>query len=310
MSRNIPTVAVDQYDFLEHRKEQEEKHWSRKSDRESKPLDSILTIEINTTELCNRTCVFCPRHDPEVFPNRNLHLTLKGANIIAEELGCNGYIGKISFSGFGENLLNPQFPEIIKAFRFELPQATIECNTNGDKLTEEYVTRLYRSGLDLLYINLYDGIHQMEHFDTMMANARIREDSYKYRMHWGDFEKHGLILNNRSGVIDWVGVEETDIKSLQGKPCHYPFYKMFVDWNGDVLFCSNDWGREHVVGNLLQQSLHDVWFSKPMAKIRKKLMRGDRSLSPCNKCSVDGSLFGKPSFELVKEYYESSNNRK
>ena len=36
-------------------------------------------------------------------------------------------------------------------------------------------------------------------------------------MHWGDFEKHGLILNNRSGVIDWVGIEETDIKSLQGK---------------------------------------------------------------------------------------------
>lgn len=310
MSRNIPTVAVDQYDFLEHRKEQEKKHWSKKSESHANPLDSILTVEINTTELCNRTCVFCPRHDPEVFPNRNLHLTIKGASIIAEELGANGYTGKISFSGFGENLLNPYFPEIIREFRIELPQATIECNTNGDKLDEDYVTRLYRSGLDLLYINLYDGIEQMEHFDTMMANARIRDEDYKYRMHWGDFEKHGLILNNRSGVIDWVGVEETDIKSLQGKPCHYPFYKMFVDWNGDVLFCSNDWGREHVVGNLLQQSLHDVWFSKPMAKIRKKLMRGDRSLSPCNKCSVDGSLFGKPSFDLVKEYYESSNNRK
>ena len=151
---------------------------------------------------------------------------------------------------------------------------------------------------------------QMEHFDKLMDNACIREDQFKYRMHWGDFEKHGLILNNRSGVIDWVGIEESDIKSLQGKPCHYPFYKMFVDWNGDVLFCSNDWGREHVIGNLLQQTLHDVWFSKPMNKIRKKLMKGDRSMSPCNKCSVDGSLFGKPSFDLVKEYYESSNNRK
>ena len=129
-------------------------------------------------------------------------------------------------------------------------------------------------------------------------------------MHWGDFEKHGLILNNRSGVVDWVGIEETDITSLKGKPCHYPFYKMFVDWNGDVLFCSNDWGKEHVVGNLMQQSLHDVWFSKPMNKIRKRLMRGDRSKSPCNKCSVDGSLFGKPSFDIVKEYYENSNNRK
>ena len=306
MSKNIPIQAVDQYDFLEHRREQEEKHWKKKSD-ELKPLDSILTVEINTTELCNRTCVFCPRHDPAVFPNRNLHLTVKGARTIAEELGDNQYSGKISFSGFGENLLNPDFPEIIKEFRFNLPMATIECNTNGDKLTEEYVERLYRAGLDLLYINLYDGIEQMTKFEEMLKN--VREDMYKFRMHWGDFEKHGLILNNRSGVIDWVGIEETDITSLQGKPCHYPFYKMFVDWNGDVLFCSNDWGREHVVGNLLQQSLHDVWFSKPMTKIRKRLMKGDRSHSPCNKCSVDGSLFGKPSFDLVSEYYESGNNR-
>ena len=306
MSKNIPVTAVDQYDFLEHRREQEQRHWNKKSD-ELKPLDSILTVEINTTELCNRTCVFCPRHDPAVFPNRNLHLTVKGARTIAEELGENQYSGKISFSGFGENLLNPNFVEIIKEFRFNLPMATIECNTNGDKLTEEYVERLYRAGLDLLYINLYDGIEQMTKFEEMLKN--VREDMYKFRMHWGDFEKHGLILNNRSGVIDWVGIEETDITSLQGKPCHYPFYKMFVDWNGDVLFCSNDWGREHVVGNLLQSTLHDVWFSKPMTKIRKKLMKGDRSHSPCNKCSVDGSLFGKPSFDLVSEYYESGNNR-
>jgi len=305
-NRNIPITAVDQYDFLEHRREQEKKHWER--NKGYKPLDSILTVEINSTELCNRTCVFCPRHDPKVFPNRNLHMTVKGATTIAEELGENGFKGKISFSGFGENLLNPNFIDIVREFHNALPYATLECNTNGDKLTEDYAHRLYRAGLDLLYINLYDGIEQMEHFEKMMSN--VREDQYKYRMHWGDFEKHGLILNNRSGVVDWVGIEDDSIENLKGKPCHYPFYKMFVDWNGDVLFCSNDWGREHVVGNLLQDSLHDVWFSKPMNKIRKKLMKGDRSMSPCNKCSVDGSLFGKQSFDIVKEYYESSNNRK
>ena len=32
------------------------------------------------------------------------------------------------------------------------------------------------------------------------------------------------------------------------------YYKMFVDWNGDVLFCSNDWGREIVIGNLIEFS--------------------------------------------------------
>lgn len=305
---NIPIVAVDQYDFLDHRRQQEKKHWNKKGN-DLNELDSILTVEINTTELCNRTCVFCPRHDPRVFPNRQLHLTVKGASTIAEELADNQYQGKISFSGFGENLLNPNFVDIVKEFRFNLPQATIECNTNGDKLDAVYVTKLFRAGLDLLYINLYDGVEQIDHFDHIMQSATIPQAQYKYRMHWGDFEKHGLILNNRSGVIDWVGVEESDVESLQGKPCHYPFYKMFVDWNGDVLFCSNDWGREHVVGNLLQQSLHEVWFSKPMNKIRRRLMRGDRSKSPCNKCSVDGSLFGKPSFDLIKDYYENPNNR-
>ena len=211
-------------------------------------------------------------------------------------------------SGFGENLLNPNFREIVHIFRHTVTLATLECNTNGDKLTQTYAEELFEySGLDLIYINLYDGVEQMTHFDKVMKN--IPEEKYKYRMHWGDFENHGLLLNNRSGVIDWVGIEESNVASLKGKPCHYPFYKMFVDWNGDVLFCSNDWGREHVVGNLLQDTLHNVWFGKPMTKIRKKLIKGDRSHSPCNKCSVDGSLFGKESFNLVKEYYENRSNR-
>ena len=305
--RNIPIKAVDQYDFLEHRRKQEEKHWSRQD--QLNELSSILTVEVNTTELCNRTCSFCPRANPEVFPNRNLHMTPKAAKTIGDELHKNGFRGKISLSGYGENLLNPRFREIVHTFRSAVPYATIECNTNGDKLTREYAEELFEfSGLDLLYINLYDGIEQMEHFDKIMKT--IPETKYKYRMHWGDMANHGLILNNRSGVMDWVGIEESTIEALQGKPCHYPFYKMFVDWNGDVLFCSNDWGREHVVGNLLSETLHNVWFSKPMNKIRKKLMKGDRSMSPCNKCSVDGSLFGKQSFDIVSEYYESSNNRK
>ena len=64
MGNLIPTVSVDQWQMIEHRKNQEAEHWQKIQERNA--LNSILTIEINTTELCNRTCVFCPRHDPKV----------------------------------------------------------------------------------------------------------------------------------------------------------------------------------------------------------------------------------------------------
>ena len=98
--------------------------------------------------------MFCPRHDPEVFPNRNLQMTTLGASMIASELMANHYKGKISFSGFGENLLNPKFHSIIESFSKCLPENVIECNTNGDRLTSLYAQKLFDKGLTLLYINL------------------------------------------------------------------------------------------------------------------------------------------------------------
>ncbi len=293
----------NQHTFLQHRRQQEQDHFARIGNEKLDPLHSLLTIEINTTELCNRTCVFCPRHDPEVFPNRNLQMTPLGASMIASELMVNNYKGKISFSGFGENLLNPKFHDIIQVFSKTLPDNIIECNTNGDRLTSDYAHALFDKGLTLLYINLYDGPEQIEQFDKIMQD--IPEDKYKYRMHWSNAEDFDLILNNRSGTIDWLGIDDEEVEVLKGTPCYYPFYKMFVDWNGDVIFCSNDWGREHIVGNIISDGLRDVWFSKNMTKIRKRLAKGDRSQSPCNKCNIKGTLFGEQSFNLItssKEY--------
>ena len=289
--------------FLQHRKDQEDRHFAIGDPND--PMASILTVEVNTTELCNRTCVFCPRHDPKVYPNRNLHMTVKGANAITDQLRSIGYRGKVSLSGFGENLLNPNFKRIVSTFKQGLPRAVVECNTNGDRLTKEVVEDLFTRKLDYLYINLYDGPEQIEHFEPMLVN--VDRDKVKYRAHYSE-EDYGLFINNRSGTIDWLNINEEDITKLQGKKCHYPFYKMFVDWNGDVLFCSNDWGKEHVIGNLLQQDIREVWFSKEMRKIRKRLAIGNRTYSPCDKCSVDGTLFGEKSFNLIQEY-ESNNNR-
>ena len=120
-----------------------------------------------------------------------------------------------------------------------------------------------------------------------------------------------LVKKNKTDVkakLEQISSLEDEVENLKGSKCYYPYYKMFVDWNGDVLFCSNDWGREIIIGNLLKQSLYDVWMSDKMKEIRDRLSKGDRSSSPCNKCSVGGTLFGQPSFDLINEYYESSDN--
>ena len=220
----------DKHSFLSYRKEQEKKHLKLIENTDN-PLHSILTVEMNLTELCNRKCVFCPRHDPKVYPNRNF--------------------------------LNKKFNEIVQAMRKELPNNLFECNTNGDFLNKKTTQQIYESGMDMLYINLYDGLEQTEHFISIMKEADISEDKYKLRAHHTQ-DEWGLFVNNRSGMIDWIGFDEDDIENLKGKVCHYPYYKMFVDWNGDVLFCSNDWGREIVVGNLIESSVMDVWMSDEM----------------------------------------------
>ena len=301
----VDKMQVDNQDtFLNHRKEQEDKHFGKNNF--NNPLSSILTIELNTTELCNRKCVFCPRYDPEVYPNRNLNMTVEDAERIAINLSEYDYKGKISYSGYSENFLNKKFLEIINVMRKYLKTNLFECNTNGDFLKKDNVVDIFKSGLDLLYINLYDGIDQIEKFDNIMKN--VDKSKYKYRAHYSQ-DDYGLFINNRGGNIDWLGFDESDIESLKGKPCHYPFYKLFVDWNGDVLFCANDWGKEIIVGNLVKQKLFDVWFSTKMYEIRKKLSVGDRNFSPCKGCSVDGQLFGKKSFNIINEYYESINNK-
>lgn len=289
--------------FLEHRRAQERAH-QRRIAEDTSPMASLITVELNITELCNRKCVFCPRVDPTVYPNRNLNMEVAVAEKVADDLARTRTGSRISFSGFGEALLHKGFPAIIRAIRKRLPENVIETNSNGDRLNAAKIRELFEAGLTYLYVNLYDGPEQRPHFEAMFAEAGIDPQFYKLRPHWmGAMESYGLTLNNRSGTLNQpeIGVVPLD-KPIENR-CFYPFYKMLVDWNGDVLFCSNDWGREIVVGNVMKQRIDEIWLSNAMLEIRRSLACGDRSRSPCSKCSVDGTLHGGSSFERLMKHY-------
>lgn len=296
--------------FLEYRKAQEMAHNSRIDPNSANPMDSLITVEMNLTELCNRKCVFCPRVDPTVYPNQNLHMSLDTSRKVASDLAAIGYVGRISFSGFGECLLAKEFEEHISIFRAALPDNLIETNTNGDRLTVEKIHSLLKAGLSAIYVNLYDGPEQFDHFKSLFAEAGLTEDQWRLRPHWpGCAEDFGLVLNNRSGMVVNPELGVGPLQESLEQRCHYPFYKMFVDWNGDVLFCSNDWGREIRIGNVLETPVQDIWMSQQTHHIRQFLARGERSFSPCSKCDVKGTLHGKTSFDILSRYYADSGDQ-
>jgi radical SAM protein with 4Fe4S-binding SPASM domain len=298
-------MSTPQQEFLAHRRRQQAQTVAATTDHDN-PLRSLLTVELNTTELCNRDCVFCPRSDPEVYPNRNLRLSLECATKVADDLAALGFQGRVSFSGFGEPILHKGFTGLIEAVRARLPRNQIDTNSNGDKLTARIIASLYAAGLTYVYVNMYDGPEQRPHFERLFAEAGVDASRYRLRPHWGGpGETFGLILNNRSGMVTAPSLGIQPPPSPIAHPCYYPFSHAMIDWNGDLLLCSNDWGRARVIGNVMTQRIDELWMSDVMLEIRRKLMAGDRGDKPCATCSVNGTLSGGYGFELLVRFYKS-----
>jgi len=250
---------------------------------EEKPFFSWL--EINPTELCNRTCTFCPRVDPDEYPNQNLNMTVTLAKKIADELFELDYQGSVAFSGYGEPLLTPDIENIINQFG----DINVEVVTNGDPLNKKMIKDLYAAGLNTIVVSLYDGPFQVDEFKKLFKDAGISEDKYVLRDRWfGEDEDFGLLLTNRSGTV-----KEGDQPVVNPmKSCYYTHYSMVVDWNGDVLLCTQDWNKKVKFGNIYSNTLLESWQSKGLSKYRKTLGNGFRKHEPCKSCNVDGTLMG------------------
>jgi radical SAM protein with 4Fe4S-binding SPASM domain len=248
-----------------------------------KPLFSF--IDINPTELCNRTCEFCPRFDPKIYPNQNLHMDIDIANKIREELEKLNWNGSINICGNGEPLLHKDIVGLVSALGDKIH---VEITTNGDFLTVDLIKRLYESNLNYMVVSMYDGPEQIDYFTKLFDGSEIDKSQYVLRDRWyGEDEEYGLILTNRAGIFGWnknMGV---------GKQCFYMHYSLQIDWNGDILFCIQDiYGKTRTFGNVKDRSLLDIWNTKQMDKYRELLGKGDRTKSPCNKCDASGIIHG------------------
>ena len=83
---------------------------------ENFPLFSF--IELNINELCNRKCPFCPRVNPKIYPNQNIHMDIEIVRIIAKQLKKLNFTGIVNISGTGEPVLTKYIVDIVKEFEY------------------------------------------------------------------------------------------------------------------------------------------------------------------------------------------------
>ncbi len=253
------------------------------------------SIEINIHGSCNRRCAFCPRVDEKLWPNLDERLDISLWEKVLKELKENNYKGRIGFSGFSEPFLHPELLKLVKLHSKYLPNNKIEITTNGDYIEEENTRELFDNGLHAIKISLYTNQKNAVKFEKIRKQLKLDTDRFFVRgRNKGSKNDFGLVLNNRAGSVDYTKIGKKDqIKTLplqQG--CNYPMFKIFMDYNGDCLLCSNDWKKKKIIGNAKKENIYKIWVNEKINNVRKKLLNNDRNYDPCIACDVNGLLNG------------------
>jgi radical SAM protein with 4Fe4S-binding SPASM domain len=255
------------------------------------PLPS--EVEISESGTCNRSCSFCPRSDPD-FPDIKKFISNKLHNKLITELSDLKFEGTLRYSGFVEPLLDKNIFNLIENAKFKLPKSNIEMVTNGDVLNDIRLNKLFKSGLSKLLISIYDGPEDVKKFQKMMDRNNIDTSKYFLRHRYlPPEEDYGITMSNRAGLMKNAEHSIAPLVNSLKKPCYYPSYTFFLDYNGDVLMCPHDWGKKNILGNLEKQNFKEIWLSTVALLTRKGLIKADRNFSPCDVCDVSGDLIGK-----------------
>jgi radical SAM protein with 4Fe4S-binding SPASM domain len=267
-------------------------------------IPPFTNLEINICAICNRKCFFCPKANRELFPNLNEFISLEFYESLVKDLAGVNFAGRISFCGLSEPFIHKKLKELTEITKRYCPESYLDILTNGDYLTVENVQKLFDAGLDNIKVSMYDGPEQIPVFEKIRLECGLSEEQFVIRKRYLSAEENfGLTINNRGGSVNLKEYNIVPLKQPRKRSCYYPFHKLIIDYNGDVMICPCDWEKKLVAGNLHKRNIFEIWDSDVMKEVRLRLIKEDRSKAPCRQCDIEGTLYAKLHFEAWKEYY-------
>ena len=237
------------------------------------PMFKQVLIETRTD--CNNKCPFCPH----AFNKKKLGIMTWECYITIIDQLCNiNYNGRVALMLSNEPLLEDRLEKMITYAKSKSQRLFLDITTNGRLLTLEKLDHLFELGLDNININDYRG--DRDAFPDKWSSYLVPIYEAYNNNPKVSFQKRRLdeILPNYAGNIP-----QSFDKSLLGF-CNYPFRKLTIAYNGDVLLCCNDFMYDTCFGNVMEDPLIDCWNHPTMNEIRISLLK-DKRIGLCERCN-------------------------
>lgn len=255
--------------------------------RDRAPLPEIVQIE--STNICNAKCVFCPRDDME---RKQGVMAWDLFTRITDECAALG-ITHIRLHNYGEAFVDRKLTEKI-AYAKQKGIREVGIISNGSLITPEVARGVVAAGLDAINISVdaagkevfeatrlglkYDKVMAgVEHIiEARQAQGRTRPklilsfvrqnnstEEQAFIARWGARADkiHITDLHNWAGTLN----HESDVRY----PCYRPWLTFTVLWDGRVSLCCADFDGKHILGDLKTHSIADVWNSDAYRETRR-----------------------------------------
>jgi radical SAM protein with 4Fe4S-binding SPASM domain len=272
--------------------------------------DYPLLVDIELSSLCNLTCPMCYTITDEF--KRQVNSTRMDWDMytkIIDEIG--GKVPAIRLSLRGEATLHTKFNEAIR-YAKERGIKEVSMLTHGGKLTLPYFRKMAEAGIDWITISIdglgevYERIRKPLKFDDLLEKLRaikqykeergLKRPVIKVQGIWPAIAESGVdaYYNTFAPISDLVAfnplidylANDTHIEYLEEFTCPQQYQRLVIGADGRVMKCSNDEENREVIGDIRQESVHQVWHGAKMQAVRDMHLqsRGFMQSAVCRKC--------------------------
>lgn len=256
-----------------------------------------LYLKIEPTNNCNLQCICCSRgHLKRDTGYMEMDLFRK---IIDDAASIS--VKRVHLYLHGEPLLHPQIVEMIRYVK--LKGLAITLATNGMPMNKKKIEDILHSGVDsadyfrFSILGYSKGIHEaimkgvnhqkvLDNINTFLkcrkrlkVNGPVIETIF-HRMPENEAEESDFIKYWR-GIVDHVhfvstiseqfndSCEDKASPPMRTTTCNYIWEQITIFWNGDTTTCMADLNGDHMLGNLVEKSIREIWNCKELSAIRE-----------------------------------------